>query len=76
MNNCPVCLREDGFRSERGPEPDVFEIHCPLCGTYRIDGTTAATNLGSFGPRYQLSGIIRNRFVVGTYCSSRAKNRQ
>jgi len=65
MNNCPVCLREDGFRSERVSEPDVFEIHCPLCGTYRIDGTTAATNLGSFEPRYQLSGIIRNRFVRG-----------
>lgn len=39
---------------------DAYLVECSRCGKYEISRTAAACDKSKYGPRYQLSGAIRN----------------
>jgi hypothetical protein len=73
-NGCPICS-DQSASSVHAPEGrDALRITCPKCGSYEIDGTTAASDLAKYGDRYLLSAIVRNRYELGEKVCLSANN--
>ncbi len=64
MDKCPICLSNTNFRSLR-TNSDAYDVFCDKCGEYNITRSAAATDIGKYVKRYELSGAIRNLYEQG-----------
>jgi hypothetical protein len=62
--NCPVCNKAAVVQKPPGGI-DAFDVSCPRCGSFRIVRSLASTDLGIYGERYWISGVIRNLYETG-----------
>jgi hypothetical protein len=73
-DKCPICKKTAELNFTLGRDDDIYEVHCDVCGNYKITHKAMRTTLGGGEPNYVLSAAVRNIFERGEIISITTEN--